>query len=89
MFRKSQDLYKKRKIFFSVHSYSEMTDCLNTTESIIFNLFIKQTVQGLQKINILQLTAKNIHYVITMNDEPGNVSVKEQTNRTKVKYYNK
>ena len=48
-----------------------------------------QTVQGLEKINILQLTAKHIHYVITMNDEPGNVSVKEQTNRMKVKYYNK
>ena len=68
-----------------------MTDCLNTKESIIFSLFINymQTVQGLQKINILQLTAKNIHYVITRNDEPVNVSVKEQNNRTKVKYYNK
>lgn len=48
-----------------------------------------QTLQGLEKINILQLTAKNIHYVIIMNDEPVNVSVKEQTNRTKMKYYNK
>ena len=59
-----------------------------------------QTVQGLEKINILQLTAKNIHYVITMNDEPVNVSVTAQTNQTKtrspsnglttkVKYYNK
>ena len=42
-----------------------------------------QTVQGLEKINILQLTAKNIHYVITMNDEPVNVSVTAQTNQTK------
>ena len=48
-----------------------------------------QTLQGIQKINILQLTAKNIHYVITMNDEPVKVSVNEQTNGTKVKYYNK
>lgn len=48
-----------------------------------------QAVQGLQKMNILQLNAKNIHYVTTMNYEPVNVSVKEQTNRTKVKYYNK
>lgn len=42
-----------------------------------------QTVQGLEKINILQLTAKNIHYVTTMNDEPVNVSVTAQTNQTK------
>ena len=42
-----------------------------------------QTVQGLEKINILQLTAKNIHYVTTMNDEPVNVSVTAQTNHTK------
>ena len=49
----------------------------------MFNYLQMQTVQGLEKINILQLTAKNIHYVTTMNDEPVNVSVTAQTNHTK------